>query len=47
MTADLVTLLVALAVPVVTLATLVGLVTGVTELERSRDELSELGASRR
>jgi hypothetical protein len=43
MSADLLTLVAAIAVPVVTLATLIGLIAGVRELERSRDELIELG----
>ncbi len=47
MTAEALAFLVAIAVPIVTLATLVGLIAGIRELERSRDELIELGASRR
>jgi len=47
MTAEAFALLVAIAVPVVTLAALVGLIAGITALERSRDELIELGISRR
>lgn len=47
MSADLLTLLAAIVVPIVTLAALVGLIVGVGELERSRDELIELGNPRR
>gem|GEM_PF-2067051 len=47
MTAEAFAFVVAIAVPVVSLVALVGLVTGVAELERSRDELVELGASGR
>ncbi len=47
MTAEALTFLVAIAVPIVTLAALVGLVLGLSELERSRDELVELRVSRR
>jgi hypothetical protein len=47
MTVDAFALLVAIAVPVAALAALVGLVTSVRELERSRDELGELDAARR
>jgi hypothetical protein len=47
MGADVLTLIAAIAVPVVTLAALVGLIAGVGELERSRDELIELGIARR
>jgi HAMP domain-containing protein len=47
MIADATGLLVALAVPIVALVTLVGLFAGVRELERSRDELIELGVSGR
>jgi hypothetical protein len=47
MTADALVFLVALVLPIMTLAILVGLITGVTELERSRDELIELSASKR
>ena len=46
MTAEAVTLLVAIAVPIATLATLVGLIASLRELERSRDELNELGLRR-
>ena len=42
MTVDLFAVLVAIAVPVVALAAIVGLITGVSALERSRDELIEL-----
>ena len=47
MTAEALTFVVAIAVPIVTLAALVGLIAGVSELERSRDELIELGMSKR
>jgi hypothetical protein len=47
MTADALVFLVALVLPIMTLAILVGLITGVAELERSRDELIELSASKR
>jgi len=47
MTAEALPFLVAIAVPVVTLAALVGLIAGISELERSRDELIELEVSRR
>lgn len=47
MTADALVFLVALVLPILTLAILVGLITGVAQLERSRDELIELGASKR
>jgi hypothetical protein len=47
MSAEVLTLVAAIAVPVVTLAALVGLIAGVDELERSRDELIELGIPRR
>ena len=46
MTAEAFALLVAIAVPVVTLAALVGLIAGMKWLERSRDELNELGPRR-
>ena len=46
MTVELYALLVAAAVPIVTLATLVGLFAGIKGLERSRDELIELGLRR-
>jgi len=42
MSADVLALVTAIALPVVTLAALAGLVIGVGELERSRDELIEL-----
>jgi len=47
MTAEALTFLVAIAIPILTLATLVGLIAGIRELERSRDELVELGVSLR
>jgi hypothetical protein len=47
MTVEALAFIVAIAVPVVTLAALVGLIAGVRELERSRDELIELGMSGR
>ena len=47
MTAEAFALLVAIAIPTVTLVAVVGLITGITALERSRDELIELGATRR
>lgn len=47
MTADGLALLVAIAVPLVALLTIVGLVAGIAELERSRDELIELGVGRK
>ncbi|HEV2249357.1 MAG TPA: hypothetical protein VGT60_02490 [Candidatus Limnocylindria bacterium] len=47
MTAEASTLLVAIAVPVVALAALVGIAVRIRELERSRDELIELDAARR
>jgi len=47
MTAEALVFLVAIAVPTVTLVVVVGLIAGVTTLERSRDELIELGVSRR
>jgi hypothetical protein len=43
MSADLVTLLIAVALPLLTVAALVRLVAGVGDLERSRDELIDLG----
>lgn len=42
MTAEVLTFVVAIAVPIVTLVTLGGLLTGLKELERSRDELIKL-----
>ncbi len=42
MTAEVLTLVVAIAVPIVTLAALTGLIRGLRELERSRDELIKL-----
>lgn len=47
MTAEALAFHVAIAVPIVTLAALVGLIAGISELERSRDELIALGVSRR
>lgn len=41
MTAEAFALLVAIAIPVVTLAALVGLISGIKGLERSRDEFEE------
>lgn len=46
MTAEAFALLVAIAVPVVTLTALVGLIAGMNGLERSRDELNELALRR-
>ncbi|HEY8758775.1 MAG TPA: hypothetical protein VIN74_09785 [Candidatus Limnocylindria bacterium] len=43
MSADALALVIALALPLVTLAAVAGLIVGVGELERSRDELIELG----
>ena len=47
MTAEASALLVAIVIPLVALAAAVGLVGGIHELERSRDELIELDAVRR
>lgn len=47
MSADLLTLVAAVALPIVTLVTLAGLIAGVGDLERSRDELLKLGIPRR
>ena len=47
MTAEAFAFVVAIAVPVLTLAALVGVIAGVRELERSRDELIEPGVSGR
>jgi len=47
MTTEALAFLVAIGLPLVTLALLVGLILGVRELERSRDELIELGVSKR
>lgn len=47
MSADLLTLVAAVALPIVTVVTLAGLIVGVGDLERSRDELLELGIPRR
>ena len=46
MTGEAFALLVAVAVPVVTLLTLVGLIAGIKSIEISRDELIELGRRR-
>lgn len=43
---DVVALLVAIAVPAVGLAALLGLIAGLKGLQRSRDELTELGLRR-
>ena len=42
MIAEAFTLLVAIAVPIVCLSVVVGLIAGLGQLERSRDELTEL-----
>lgn len=47
MTADGLAVLAAIAVPIVTLLAIAGLSRRVSELERSRDELVELGAQGR
>jgi hypothetical protein len=47
MNADLLAVVAAVILPIVTLATLAGLIAGVGDLERSRDELLELGIPRR
>ncbi len=47
MTAEVLAVLVAIAVPVITLLALGGLFAGLGALERVRDELIELGSSRR
>jgi hypothetical protein len=47
MSADALALVAAAALPIVTLVALVGLIAGLGELERSRDELIELGIPRR
>ena len=47
MSADALALIAAVTLPVVTLVALVGLIAGVGDLERSRDELLELGIPRR
>ena len=46
MTAEAFALLVAVAVPIITLVSVVGLILGITALERSRNELIELRAPR-
>ncbi|HTJ60277.1 MAG TPA: hypothetical protein VL333_03690 [Candidatus Saccharimonadales bacterium] len=43
MSADLVALVAAVALPIVTVGALWGLIAGVGDFERSRDELLELG----
>jgi len=43
MSTDVLALVIAIALPLVTLAGLAGLIVGFGELERSRDELIELG----
>lgn len=47
MTAELFTLVVAIAVPIIALFVLRGLFVGLRALERSRDELNELGIPRK
>jgi hypothetical protein len=47
MTAEALAFLVAIAVPVTTLAALVGVIASIRELERTRDELSGLDPARR
>ncbi len=47
MTADVLAILVAIAIPVITLLALGGLFAGLGALERVRDDLIELGSSRR
>jgi hypothetical protein len=47
MTAEASALLVAIVAPLAAVAALVGLIAGVRELERSRDELIELDPTRR
>jgi hypothetical protein len=47
MTPELASVLVAIAVPILIVVTLAALAVGVGDLERSRDELIELGAPRR
>ena len=42
MTAEAAALLIAIALPLICLVAVVGLVSGITQLERSRDELTEL-----
>jgi hypothetical protein len=44
---EVITLLVAIAVPVIALAGIAGLIAGVRDLEGSRDELLELDRARR
>jgi hypothetical protein len=46
-TVDPLTLVAAIAIPVVGLAALIGLVRAVTDLERSRDEMIEVATTRR
>ncbi len=47
MTADVLAYAVALALPIVTLATVLALISAVSQLEGSRDEFIELGTSGR
>ena len=47
MTAEVLAYVVAFALPIVTLATVLALIGAVSQLEGSRDELIELGASGR
>lgn len=47
MTTEALTVLVAIAVPIVTLAVLVRLIAGIAGLERSRDELNDPGTRQR
>jgi len=46
MTAEVLALVIAIVVPVIGVAALVALFRGVTDLERSRDELTELRGNR-
>jgi len=47
MSADLLALVAAVTLPILTLVTLAGLIAGIGDLERSRDDLLELGIPRR
>ena len=47
MTTEVLALITAITLPIVALAAVVGLFTGVRELERSRDELVEVSVPRR
>jgi len=47
MSADVLALVAAVTLPIVTLVALAGLIAGVGDLERSRDELLDLGIPRR